>query len=183
MVFVFESGVGESIWEELQGPQVGTHLGVPRVAPLVSVRCCVLCPLGKAKAGAAAAGAELGWRGRSCPLPGAQQQGRSQAPPPPRGWPTSGSFPLAQFSWVFGLKAPGPFPPGAWGLGPAGAHSWAGDWEPGNLLSVSLPAVCAVCLLTWKQRKQYPMPFVVTHLLLNRYKLSVLETLAAPSPH
>lgn len=43
-------------------------------------------------------------------------------------------------------------------------------------------------LLPWRQGRQYlmlwvPVAFVVTHLLLNRYKLLVLEILASPSPH
>lgn len=59
------------------------------------------------------------------------------------------------------------------------------SWEPGNVLcSVKLTVV----LLYLEARDMASEPvgasaFVVTPLLLNRYKLLVLESLAAPYPH
>ena len=60
-----------------------------------------------------------------------------------------------------------------------------GAWErPGSCLA-SHTLCSALRSLTWRQgkwnlRRWLPAAFVVAHLLINRYKLLVLETLAAP---
>lgn len=67
-------------------------------------------------------------------------------------------------------------------------QSWAGSGSLGcSDFSLAVGSLCSL-VLTWKQRKEYlmllvPLAFVVAHLLLNRYKLLVLDVLTAPSPH
>lgn len=141
----------------------------------------------------------MGWAGGTAPPPaGAQQRGPCGRPTPCPGPHHCRSLSLALFPWVSGLRAlsTGVSEPGCvWGpqvcpLGQAGsgAHRCVGKpgrvWGPQvweNSCFLSVRARCAqLCFLTWRQRTQSDAVACSRLLLLNRYKLLVLEILALP---
>lgn len=148
---------------------------------LVPIRLWTLCLLRKAKAAAAAA---VGWAGAEQPCRGAVWMPGAPPRSPPLQLvhlqlPLSLSRPILLGFWAEAL--------GALPYRYVRARPGLGARERSDFCLAS--CTCAqLCLLTWRPGKQYlmlwvPVAFVVTHLLLNRYKLLVLEILASPSPH